>query len=122
MDQEPTARPAIEPAAPEIAQADLERYRKLSAEARELTWSVESLRKILLEKHRLGVPVEPGPLDLEVSETEQRRITNDELVRLLGLEVVEEVRAGIRPTVSRSLKVVDRPSKPAGKSRRRSVA
>ncbi|OJW11235.1 MAG: hypothetical protein BGO49_11255 [Planctomycetales bacterium 71-10] len=122
MQQPDEPRPQAEPAPSEIRQEILGRYRALSAQARELNWTVESLRKIILAQHALGLPVEPGPLDLDVAETEQRRITNDELVRLLGLEVVEEVRTQIKPTVSKSLKVVDRPVKPAAKSRRRNVA
>jgi len=93
----------------EITQAELERYKALSAEARELSWSVEKLRKSLIAKIDAGAPVEPGQFDAEIQETEQRRITNDELVRLLGLDVVEEVRANIAPTKSRSLKVIERP-------------
>lgn len=105
-----------------IRQDELERYRKLSAEARELNWLVESLRKILLHKHAQGLPVEPGPLDLEVSESSQRRLTTDELIRILGLSKAEEVRNQIEPTVSKTMKVVDRPVRPTAKGRRRNVA
>lgn len=93
----------------EITQAELDRYRGLSAEARELSWSVANLRKSLIAKLDAGASIEPGQLDAEIHETEQRRITNDELVRLLGLDVVEEVRTQIQPTKSRSLKVIERP-------------
>lgn len=107
-----------------IPQQQLERYRVLSAQSRDLSWTVEQLRKALLSQHDAGVPVEAGPLDLDVVRTEQRRITNDDLVRVLGLEVVEEVRTQVQPTISRSVKIVERPSKPtaASKSRRRKVA
>lgn len=93
----------------EITQAELERYRSLVDEARELKWSTENLRKSLMAKLDAGASIEPGQLDAEIQETEQRRITNDELVRLLGLDVVEEVRTQIQPTKSRSLKVIERP-------------
>jgi len=106
----------------QIKQEDLERYREMSLRSRELNWTVEKLRKSLLAKIASGVKVEPGPLDAEITETEQRRMTNDELVRILGLEVVENVRAAIEPSVSRSLKIVERPAKPAARSRRRKVA
>lgn len=106
-----------------IPQEQLERYRTLSAQARDLSWTVEQLRKKLLNQHDAGVPVEAGPLDLSVVETEQRRITNDDLVRVLGLDKVEEVRTQVRPTISRSLKIIERPSTPtAAKPRRRKVA
>lgn len=93
----------------EITQAELERYKDLSDEAREVNWKAKHLRESLIAKLDAGASVEPGQLDAEIHETEQRRITNDELVRLLGLDVVEEVRANIAPTKSRSLKVIERP-------------
>lgn len=112
------------PARESIGQDELARYRDLSAQARDLSWTVERLRKSLLVRHDAGVPVDPGPLDLDVVETEQRRITNDDLVRVLGLDVVEEVRTQVKPTISRSVKIVERPSRStaASKPRRRKVA
>ena len=115
-------RPETETAPDQIAQADLESYRDLSNQSRELNWTVEKLRKSLLARLVAGTPIEPGPLDADIVATEQKRMTNDELVRILGLEVVENVRAAIEPSVSRSLKIVERPAKPAARSRRRKVA
>lgn len=107
----------------QISQADLESYRDLSNQSRELNWTVEKLRKSLLSKIDAGVPIEPGVLDALVTETEQKRMTNDELVRILGIEVVENVRAVLNPQKSRSLKIVERAVKPAAaRSRRRKVA
>lgn len=122
MQQDALEQTSAELTPVEIRQDELERYRKLSAEARELNWLVESLRKILIHKHAQGLPVEAGPLDLDVTESEQRRLTNEELIRILGLQVVEEVRTQIKPTVSKTVKVVDRPVKPSGRTRRRNVA
>lgn len=120
MDDQPDQQPGPQM----ISQETLERYRTLAGQARDLSWTVEQLRKVLLTQHDAGVPVAPGPLDLDVIATEQRRITNDDLVRVLGLDVVEEVRTQVKPTISRSVKIVERPSKPtaASKSRRRKVA
>ncbi len=109
----------------EITQAELERYKRESAEALDLNWSVAALRKSIMAKIDAGASIEPGQLDAEIHETEQRRITNDELVRLLGLDVVEEVRTQIQPTKSRSLKVTERPiavKSASAKPRRRHLA
>lgn len=93
----------------EITQAELERYKRDSAAARDLSWSVDKLRKSIMAKLDAGARIEPGQFDAEIQETEQRRITNDALVSALGIEVVENVRATIEPTKSRSLKVLERP-------------
>lgn len=93
----------------EVTQDELDRYKRLSAEARELNWSLEHLKKSIMKRLDAGAAIEPGQLDATIHETEQRRITNDELVRVLGLDVVENVRAAIEPTKSRSLKVTERP-------------
>lgn len=112
-----------ETAPDQIRQADLESYRDLSNQSRELNWTVEKMRKSLLSRIDAGVPIEPGPLDAELVETEQKRMTNDELVRILGIEVVENVRAAILPSKSRSLKIVERVVKSAAaRTRRRKAA
>lgn len=113
----------IETEPDQISQEDLESYRELSSRSRELNWTVEKLRKSLLSRIDAGVPVEKGALDAVITESEQKRMTNDELVRILGIEVVENVRAAIKPQTSRSLKIVERAVKSAAaRSRRRKVA
>lgn len=112
-----------ETAPDQISQADLELYRDKANQLKDLDWAVGNLRKSLMGRIDRGVSVEPGPLDAAIVETEQRRITNEALIANLGIEVVENLRAVIAPSKSRSLKILERTVKPAAaRSRRRKVA
>jgi len=87
-----------------ITQDKLAQYLQLKLSSREC----EKLRLNLLQLHDDGAEVEAGPLDLAVSVTSQRRLTNAALVEFLGRDEVEALKQIVEPTVFRTLIVTER--------------
>lgn len=88
-----------------ITQAELSHLKAAGEKSKDAIVVYETAKRSVLAKVREGLPVEDGDLYPVLSTREEKRVTNAEIARLLGHEVLEEMRANLRPTVSESLKV-----------------
>jgi hypothetical protein len=82
-----------------ITQADLERLDSVNEQQKHWKQEYQSLRESILARYRKGGSVEPGYLDLSVSESEQRKFSREQLVRLLGEAETEQLRGRLTPTI-----------------------
>ena len=89
-----------------ITQADLERLASVNEQQKHLKQEYTALRDSLLERYCEGASVEPGYLDLRVSESEQRQFSFDALVRILGKEKTEQLRGRLTPTIQFKASVI----------------
>jgi len=72
-----------------------------------LSADLDLRRKGLLTCLFEGAQVEPGKLTAQVVTREVRRFTADEVARIMGTEVVEEIRTQLRPSIERQLSVTE---------------
>ncbi|OJW20464.1 MAG: hypothetical protein BGO49_04445 [Planctomycetales bacterium 71-10] len=93
------------PPADRITQAELSHLKAAGEKSKDAIVVYETAKRSVLAKVREGLPVEDGDLYPVLSTREEKRVTNAEIARLMGPEVLEEMRAQLRPTVSESLKV-----------------
>jgi hypothetical protein len=96
-----------------ITQEELEAYRQKQAEAKRLSADVELRRKSLLSRALEGATLEPGPLEPQVTLREVRRFSADEVARIMGVDVCEEIRTQLKPTIERHFSVVESEAKAA---------
>ena len=92
---------------PRITQVTLAEYRALHAEVKRLSADLDLRRKGLLTCLFEGAQVEPGKLTAQVVTREVRRFTAHEVARIMGTEVVEEIRTQLRPSIERQLSVTE---------------
>ncbi len=90
-----------------ITQDELETYRCIAADAKRYQADLELRRKSLLARHDAGATVQPGPLAPQITVTEVRRFSADEVARIMGLEVVAEIRTQLTPSIERRFSVID---------------
>ena len=90
-----------------ISQLELGTYRAVSADVKRLTADRESRRKSLMARVLEGASIEPGLLEPHVNTTEVVRVTNGEIERLLGVDVLLNLKAQIAPVVQRSFSVTE---------------
>jgi hypothetical protein len=89
-----------------ITQADLERLDSANEQQKHWKQEYQVLRESILARYRKGGYVEPGYLDLSVSESEQRQFSRVQLVRLLGEEETEQLRGRLILTIQYKVTVI----------------
>jgi hypothetical protein len=106
----PSAPSPVDNAAPDciISRAELEDYRSLAERHRTIEHNLAVLRAHLAAKVRLGVKVELCPWLPQLVRMESRRFSAAAVERALGKEVMEAVRAGIKPTVTEIFGLIPR--------------
>lgn len=88
-----------------IPQAMLAAYAAIAEQERQLRRARGNLRLWLLDRVAAGVPVEQGPLAVEVREDEERRLTVENLSAVIGADNVAVFREAIERTVVTRLEV-----------------
>lgn len=91
---------------PTITQADVRKLRDLQQRAAAAAYEAGSFERALINRLDDGEQVEPGLLCATIVRREERVVTEDDIRRLMGLEVLEEARCHVAPTVTRSLQVI----------------
>jgi hypothetical protein len=106
----PSAPPAVASAAPDctISREELEEYRELAERHKCLEANLATRRRHLVAKVKLGVKCEIGPWIPQLVRLESRRFSAAAVERALGKEVMEEIRAGIAPTVTEVFGLIPR--------------
>jgi hypothetical protein len=89
-----------------ISQLELLQYREIDKVAKDSEKDRELRRKSLMTRMAEGATVEPGALVPQITVQEARRFTADEVTRILGADVVAEIRTQLAVSVSKSFSVV----------------
>jgi hypothetical protein len=88
-----------------ISQAELQRYKQLQDYEKEK----KELRASLLERCENGAQVERGELTVTTRDHKSKRMTNNTLRLLMGVEPADRWIARIEPAIRRHLLVSERP-------------
>ena len=91
-----------------ITRDELSEYRDLAERHRCLERDLSARRAHLAAKVRLGVKCEVGPWIPQLVRLESRRFSAAAVERALGREVMECIRAGIKPTVTEVFGLIPR--------------
>jgi hypothetical protein len=91
-----------------ITRAELEEYRLLAETHKALSTDLAARRESLAARVRAGVKVEIGPWMPQLVRFESRRFSAAAVARVLGTEVMEEIRAEIAPTVTEIFGLIPR--------------
>jgi hypothetical protein len=96
------------PAAPvfQITQAELHDYRTLQEQSKVLADQLAQRRKSLLERMEARESEEPGSLRAQLTLREVRRFSADEVARIKGQAMADEIRAQLRPTTEKHFSVI----------------
>ena len=91
-----------------ITQEELVDYRAYHEEQKRIAAELEVRKKSLMERVAEGIAIEPGTLTASINCREVRLFTAEQVGRILGPDVVAEIRTQLTSTVQRSLTVVPR--------------
>lgn len=89
-----------------IRQEELAEYRAYHDEQKRLASELETRKRSLMQRLEAGEQVEPGSLTAGIAAREVRLFTADQVARIMGAEIVAEIRTQLLPSVQRSLQVI----------------
>ena len=92
-----------------ITMTELAEYRKLTDQWKCLSNDLETRRDSLISRIKAGARVEIGPWLPQLVRIEQKRFSANEVARIAGRELMEEIRSQIKPTVCEIFGMIPRP-------------
>jgi hypothetical protein len=107
--RKPAASAASSAASYGISQTELGTYRAIHSDVRRLSADLEARRQSLVSRLEAGATVEPGILAPQLSSREVRRLTAGEIGRILGPELLAEIRTQLQPALERLFAVIELP-------------
>jgi hypothetical protein len=102
------ARPAESAELGSITRAELAEYRELAERHKAIELDLHARRHVLAARVRRGVKCEIGPWIPQLVRIETRRFSAAAVAKRLGEDVMEAVRAGIKPTVTEIFGLIPR--------------
>ncbi len=92
-----------------ITQQQLEDFRLADRLAKESGKDRDTRHKLLKELVLEGALVEPGALTIQLSTAEVHPFTADEVARIMGPEVVDEIRCQLKGVIQYRMAVIETP-------------
>ena len=91
-----------------ISQAELVEYVSLNDQKKQLDAEFNARRQGLLERLEDGEFTEPGRFRAEIRSCKRRRLTAEEIERILGPDKIEELKSLVIPTIMNQLWVIEK--------------
>ncbi len=88
-----------------ITPDELRRLRNLRNDAKALEMEADRIELAIMERIAAGERVESGALHASINRDGAPQVTEDDVRRLLGVDVLEEMRSRLDPVYPRTLKI-----------------